>query len=177
MSKKIAVTGRPGCGKTTLCKKVFEDFSDNSGGIITEEIREEGSRVGFRVEDLSTGETELLSHVDYCSGPSIGKYSVCLDQFNSLAPAAIEQGLEVSELLIIDEIGPMELKSEDFVRAVGKTLEKDIDCLFTIHKKSNHQLLKKIREKFELVGLTRKNRDELYRKISEELITGKPVSE
>jgi len=167
LSKKIAITGKPGCGKTTLCSRIFADFSDNSGGIITREIRKEGTRIGFQLEDLSTGEIGLLSHVDDCSGPSVGKYSVCLDQLDSIANSAIQTGLQESDLLIIDEIGPMELKSDNFIREVERSLEKKIDCLFTVHGKSRHPLLVKIRERFELLELTRGNRDELYRKLSQ----------
>ena len=163
---RIAVTGKPGCGKTTLCRKISERLGDRTGGLITEEIREGGKRVGFRLEDLATGEKGLLSHVSDCSGPKVGKYSVCLDQLDTLATRAIEFGLKEKDLLIIDEIGPMELKSEQFTESVENSLESKINCLFTVHRRSNHQLVNRIKEEFQLIRLTRKNRDRTFEKIN-----------
>ncbi|MBS3788199.1 NTPase [Candidatus Bipolaricaulota bacterium] len=168
--KKIAVTGKPGCGKTTLCKRIADRSRDKTGGLITEEIKEAGKRIGFRLKDLSTGKTGLLSHVNKCSGPKVGKYSVCLDQLNSFAPKAINKGLRKKDLLIIDEIGPMELKSEEFVKTVEGSLKTNIPCLFTVHRRSSHQLVGKIKEKFQLIKLTRKNRGNIFEDIHKKII-------
>jgi len=164
-SDRIAITGKPGCGKTTLCKKIAEKARDKTGGLITEEIRESGKRVGFRLEDLATGETGLLSHVRDCSGPKVGKYSVCLDQLDAFVARAIESGSKEKDLLIIDEIGPMELKSERFVNSVEETLESDTACLFTVHRSSKHPLVERIKDECQLIKLTRKNRDKIFEKI------------
>ncbi len=169
MSKRIAITGSPGCGKTTLCSRVAKDFAGEVGGIITKEIRSGGTRAGFRLEDLSTGKRGLLSHVKKCSGPSVGKYSVCLDQLNSIASRAIEEGLKEKDLLIVDEIGPMELKSETFIQGVKRVLDAEIDCLFTVHRRSSHPLLRRIKENFELIKLTKENRDTVFEKVSSTL--------
>jgi len=165
MNKRIAITGRPGCGKTTLCKRVAERFGTKVAGLITEEIREGDKRVGFRLKNLTTEQTGLLSHVKECSGPSVGKYSVCLDQLNSIGAKAIKQGLRGGKLLIIDEIGPMELQSDKFVELVEWTLQEDVDCLFTIHRRSTHPLLKTIRDEFEVKRLTKRNRDRVLEKV------------
>jgi len=166
MVKKIAITGRPGCGKTTLCRKIAERVEADVGGLLTEEIREEGKRVGFRLQDLATGEGGTLAHVRDCSGPGVGKYFVCPDQLDLIGVGAIELGLREKDLLIVDEIGPMELKSRRFVQAVERALEAEIDCLFTIHRRSKHPLLKKVREGFQVKKLTPKNRDRAFEKLS-----------
>jgi len=155
---RIAVTGKPGCGKTTLCKKIAESLGGRAGGLITEEIREGGRRVGFRMEDIATGEQSLLAHVNKCTGPKVGKYSVCLEKLNNFSPDAIERGFE-KDVLIIDEIGPMELKSSQFVSAVRKALDTNINCLFTIHRKCAHPLGAEIREKFFVKTLTPDSRN------------------
>lgn len=167
MSEKIAITGRPGCGKTTLCKRVAEKLGNRAGGLITEEIREAGKRVGFRLEDLTTGDRSLLSHVEKCSGPKIGKYSVCLDQLESVAPGTIKRSKEERDLLIVDEIGPMELKSDKFVQAVEGALETETNCLFTVHQRSNHPLLQRVKAEFKLIKLTKNNRARTLKKVLE----------
>ncbi|MGE5831636.1 MAG: nucleoside-triphosphatase, partial [Methanomicrobiales archaeon] len=48
MIKNILVTGAPGCGKTTLVRRVAENLEAIPvAGFYTEEIREKGERVGF----------------------------------------------------------------------------------------------------------------------------------
>ena len=161
MSKKIAITGKPGCGKTTLCKKVFQKLDRSAGGLITEEIRKDKKRIGFQLKDLSTRKVGLLSHTRKCSGPRVGRYSVCIDQLDSLGTSAVQNGVKNKDLLIIDEIGPMELKSQKFIDAVKSSLKAETDCLFSIHRRSNHPLLKTIREKFQVKKLTKDNRNEM----------------
>mgnify|MGYP006283778351 CR=1 FL=1 len=165
MGQRIAITGKPGCGKTTLCRRLAREVEGLAGGLLTEEIREKGRRVGFKLEDLSTGEQGLLSHVDKCSGPSVGRYSVCLVQLRSIGVSAIERALEEKELLIVDEIGPMELKSDSFVDTIRKALRWNGDLLFTIHRRSNHPLLREIRDDFQVEVLNRDNREEVFQKV------------
>src|SRR5439155_5106020 len=45
-------TGRPGCGKTMLVKRVVNELALPAGGSYTEEIRERGGRVGFKLVTL-----------------------------------------------------------------------------------------------------------------------------
>ncbi len=109
------------------------------------------------MEDIATGEQSLLAHISKCSGPRVGKYRVCLEQLNNFSPQVIERGLQKG-LLIIDEIGPVELKSPRFVSAVRKAQNADINCLFTIHRKCAHPLVTEIRNRFLVKTLTPDNR-------------------
>ena len=49
--RKILLTGRPGCGKTTLIKCVVNSLAGRTGGFYTEEMREHGVRVGFKLAE------------------------------------------------------------------------------------------------------------------------------
>jgi len=42
------LTGRPGCGKTTLIRRLVEGLGVPAGGFYTEEIRRAGGRAGHR---------------------------------------------------------------------------------------------------------------------------------
>ena len=57
-SKKINIllTGKPGVGKTTVIKKIIEKYKKNISGFYTEEIREKGNRVGFRIKKTDIAE-------------------------------------------------------------------------------------------------------------------------
>jgi nucleoside-triphosphatase len=167
--RRIAVTGKPGVGKSTVVAKaagkLAEKLGLKIGGIRTAEIREEGKREGFSIEDLATGNTGILSHVRG-SGPRVGKYHVNLEDLAGIATGALGDALDY-DLVVIDEIGPMELKSEEFISAVEAILESDRPVLAVLHRSSKHSLAQRVREEFEVLTVDEGNWDELPEKIVE----------
>ena len=75
---RIAVTGKPGIGKTTLCLAVFRALMKEKriSGFITREVRENNVRKGFKLINLNTGEEKWLAHVKIRSNVRVGKYGV-----------------------------------------------------------------------------------------------------
>ncbi len=134
---KILVTGRPGIGKTTLVSKLAQMLKEKGlsvGGMITYETREKGVRTGFLVEDLKTGLKSLMASVNYSSGPRVGKYVVSLMEIERVGVKAIMNAVEKDEVVIIDEIGPMELYSESFRKAVSNAFSSPKSVVATIHQ-------------------------------------------
>lgn len=159
---KIAVTGHPGVGKSTLVLTVVERVSLSCGGVVTSEIRKCGRRVGFAIRDLATGEEGILAHLHLADGPSFGRYRLNLRDLDEIGARAIERAIEEAELVVVDEVGPMELQSARFVRAVGQALAEARNLLVTVHRASNHPLAYRIRHGVDhLLRLTRENRDEV----------------
>lgn len=118
----LFLTGKPSCGKTTLIKILIGDIP-NKRGFFTEEIREHGQRVGFKIVTLR-GEEAVFSHQDFKSPYKVSKYGVDLETFNSLAVKELEQALnEDCDYVVIDELGGMELFSEKFKGVVSKLLD------------------------------------------------------
>ncbi|MCQ4153435.1 MAG: NTPase [Archaeoglobi archaeon] len=155
MAVRIAVTGRPGIGKTTLCLRVYDALKDKIDikGFITKEERVKGIRTGFKLVDLSTGREAMLARVGK-GKTMVGKYEVLVEEFERFL-----EELDLSgKLVIIDEVGPMELKSQKFVSLVQKILDNE-DLLFTVHYKANHPLADKIRREFRLYILDESNRE------------------
>ncbi len=181
---KIAVTGRPGIGKTTLCMRVYETLKTvkSVSGFVTREVREGGKRVGFKLVNLEDGSEAWLARAegvgcgDRAGGGGgvrgggvrgwarVGKYIVDVEALEGFLPTINLN----SELIIIDEVGPMELKSRRFVEFVENVMKKD-SVLVTIHYRSKHWLVEKIRREFKLYVLDENNRDLLASKIAEEL--------
>ncbi|MFO8019635.1 MAG: nucleoside-triphosphatase [Promethearchaeia archaeon] len=144
---KILITGPPRSGKSTLISKLIEDLQKEYilRGFLTPEIRMNGKREGFDVKDLKTQERILLAHK---KGPQsefkLGSYNVYVENFNeylkeNLFPQLKEEK-ENSEkfLLVIDEIGKMELYSklfQDFIKTSFRTNQK---IIATIGKTLNH---------------------------------------
>ncbi len=154
-------------GKTTLVERVIQAVPLKCGGMITKEIRKIGRRVGFSVHDVLTGREGVLAHIHLERGPKLGRYRVNLRDLEEIGAAAIERALEECELVVIDEVGPMELHSERFIRAVERALESDKHLLVTVHRASNHHLAYRIRheaDRFFRLSTTKRDR------ITEEII-------
>jgi nucleoside-triphosphatase len=100
-------------------------------GFVTEDIRYEGERVGFMVE-FDNGESRVLSHVDFEDGPMVGKYTVDLETMDWVVDMMETWKESSADLLIVDEVGKMELKHEDFPECVEEVLEADTDVLATM---------------------------------------------
>ena len=117
MGKAIFLTGVPGCGKTTVIQEVLTLVPRRAGGFITQEIREEGRRKGFKIITLD-GREAIMAHVDIRGTPRIGKYGVDLRAIKEVAVESLRCALDEGSLTVIDEIGPMEILSERFRQIV-----------------------------------------------------------
>ncbi len=135
MTRKVLLTGRPGCGKTTLIKRVVNEVARPAGGFYTEEIRERGARVGFKIVTLA-GEETVLSHVGFKTANRIGKYGLDLSGFETIGVAALRRAVAARHLIVIDEIGPMEIRSSIFRDAVNEALDREVAVLATIFARS-----------------------------------------
>ncbi len=157
---RIAVTGRPGIGKTTFCIRVYEKLTD-ACGFVTVEVREKGRRIGFKLKDLRTGREAWLAKVGF-QAPSVGKYGV---DINSIEDFISNLSTDCN-IVVVDEVGPMELKCPAFIKFVEKILQSDVCCLFTIHMKARHSLLERIRREFIVIRIDESNRDKLVDKVA-----------
>ena len=131
MNKKILLTGRPGCGKTTVVKRVMADLAAPAGGFYTEEVRESGQRVGFKMVTLA-GQEALLAHVDFKTPQRVGKYGLDLSALDTVGVAALRGAMRARQLVVLDEIGPMELRSAIFRDVVAEIFEIGVPVLATI---------------------------------------------
>ncbi len=162
---KIAVTGKPGIGKTTLCLKVYQKLKDKIkvDGFITKEVRDRGIRIGFKIVDLKSGEEFWLAKVGI-GKVKVGKYVVFVENVDRFADKIREFK---GDLIIVDEVGPMELKSEKFIEAVNELVDSRENLLFTVHYKSKHWLVEKIRKNFKLYVLNEENRNKIADEIAD----------
>ena len=124
-------------------------------------------RIGFELLDLGSGATGMLAD-ETGDGPQLGKYRVRLDDLDQVGAKAVENALN-SDLIIVDEIGPMELSSRRFILAVEKAIASPKPMLVVLHEWSNHRLAKKIRGSFKVITVTEENRDALVEEIAKEL--------
>ena len=163
--RRIGITGKPRIGKSTIIKEVIRRLKTEGikvGGMLTADIHEHGRRVGFSIEDIRTGETGILAHVQlHRHGPNVGKYIVNLTDLDAIGAQSITSALAQAEIIIIDEIGPMELKSKPFIDAVENALSSDKQLIVTVHQRSAHDLVRRIKQTFKILEVTEANRDEM----------------
>jgi nucleoside-triphosphatase len=137
------------------------------GGFYTEEIREGGKRTGFMLTDLD-GRQGVLAHVRFRGGPRISKYGVDLTVLDSIGVDSMKCALEQKDLIIIDEIGPMEILSDHFRKAVLEILDRDVLVLGTIvMRRTDFTEAVKTHPNVQVIEITRANHDQVVAQILE----------
>ena len=131
MKRKVLLTGRPGCGKTTLVRRVVKELAQSAGGFYTEEIRERGLRRGFKIVTLD-GKEGVFAHVNLKTQQRLGKYGLDLSPLETISIEAVRKAIREREVTVIDEIGPMEIRSAIFRDVVNEALNSRAPLLGTI---------------------------------------------
>lgn len=111
----IVLTGQSESGKTTVCAKLIamaREKGADAGGVLTLPRYVGGRTVGLDVQDVAEGHVRPLAEtVGVTHGPSIGRF-----RFHA---EGIRWGSEIllrtqdCDLLIVDELGPLELLEGD----------------------------------------------------------------
>jgi nucleoside-triphosphatase len=136
----ILLTGRPGIGKTTAIKAIVSLLGDRAGGFYTREVRTQSRRTGFEIVTLDGRTTWLASRSSapiFKEEMSLGKYRVNLRGIDSFAVPALRRALESNRIVVIDEIGPMEVLSKLFCQTVMQIIDGEATVLGTIAQRPN----------------------------------------
>ncbi|MBI3286832.1 MAG: NTPase [Chloroflexi bacterium] len=161
MARLILLTGHPGVGKTTVIRRLAQALGSRAGGFYTEELRIRGPRVGFKIVTLE-GTEGTLAHVDIKGSPRVGRYGVNLSDLDQIGVAAIQRALAEREVVIIDEIGKMELFSDRFREAVERAAASDRTVVATAMAQPNPFVDRlKARAQAQVVKVTEANRQAL----------------
>jgi nucleoside-triphosphatase len=186
----IFLTGHPSAGKTTIIKNV--QASQNSSdfitrGFYTEEYRKSGERIGFDIvywaatPDDGSRQTqpqrESLSRMVQRiqkGQPHVGKYLVDVDNIKDYAIESLKSVTtftnDKNELMILDEVGKMEMCCPDFIPAVtdllNETTTRTRIILGTIPTPRYGRVIATVedirsRDDVVVIHVTKSNRDEI----------------
>ena len=161
---RIFISGAPGSGKSTVLIKIVEILKSKGlkiGGIVTPEIRVNGRRIGFKVIDIYSGKQGILASINQKTGIRFGKYFVDLNDFEKIALNALDFASKNCDLIVIDEIGKMELFSSAFEEKVEELLKKEKPMICILHR----EFIKRYSKYGKLFIVDFKNREELPQKI------------
>jgi nucleoside-triphosphatase len=162
-------------GKSTVLWRVVEALKAKRyqvGGIISGEMRTNGARVGFEIMDLASGGRGVLAHVDRSKGPQVGRYHVNLEDLEAVGAVSIVNAVQNSDVVVIDEIGPMELFSETFQDAVWRAVESAKLVVGVVHWRARSELIDEVRRRPDaaLFQVTFQNRETLHRVVVEKAV-------
>ncbi|MCE7742519.1 MAG: NTPase [Candidatus Heimdallarchaeota archaeon] len=168
--QNILITGYPGVGKTTLINNLVATLNKTCMGMVTNEIREKGKRTGFKIETISGLEFPLASKHNQSSRYRVASYGVYLESIDKVIEH-LEKEIQKSnpEIIVIDEIGKMELFSNSFKKFLEYCLDNKL-VLGTIMLRDNNYT-RQIKERLDTVvfHLTRENRKTMEEEIMEML--------
>ncbi len=150
---KIGITGLPGAGKTQTLLRIIQLLEEEGvkvGGMVTEPIVERQRRTGFQITDWITKEHEVFAHEGLKSRVRSGRYGINVAALEGLGTRALAEARDAADVIVIDEVGKMEVESEPFTQCVLETLDAKKSIIMTLHKKSRNPLLQDIRRRDEL---------------------------
>ncbi|MFX0031360.1 MAG: nucleoside-triphosphatase [Promethearchaeota archaeon] len=171
MFSKVLIAGPPRCGKSTLITKLISYYKSKNyklGGFLTPEVKEARKRIGFNIHDIESGKLFSLARKgNYDTKYKLGNYCIFIDIFNSYLKELQLSSLETLDLLIIDEIGKMELHSLLFVQFLKEVFYSNLKIIATIGEKLKHPIKRELLNlsNLKLFQMNVNNQYEIYEKI------------
>eukprot|EP01063_Lacrimia_lanifica_P014722 TRINITY_DN21285_c0_g1_i1.p1 TRINITY_DN21285_c0_g1~~TRINITY_DN21285_c0_g1_i1.p1 ORF type:complete len:216 (+),score=70.18 TRINITY_DN21285_c0_g1_i1:50-649(+) len=186
--RPLLITGVPGVGKTTLFKQLLKEVSGKVGsssvrGFYVDEERPSGGggRVGFNLVTIPDGRTARLARLAKDDPnpalPKVGRWCVYVNDLehtalpvvSEVAHAASQDGAPLS-VLMVDEIGKMELLSAEFRTLLGRLLARPppnlyIICIIALKGQGLVGEAKRL-PNVDVVEVTAANRDSVYKSLA-----------
>ena len=166
---KLLITAEPGTGKSTAIKNIVQKLQESEhdivlSGFYTEEVLDKnGERLGFDlvdVNDVDGSRRAPLSRIDFVSQAMVENFGVDLSALADFIPLVDGH----ADVVVIDEIGNMQLYSDDFANLVERTVSGAATMLGSVHV-FRHPFTDALKERadvdLQIVELSRENRDSL----------------
>ncbi len=168
---KIFLTGPVQAGKSTVIERVLKRVPYTVGGIRTKRIPAGPERSTYRLTDVLSGESVEFAR----SGP--GGTDVYSSVFDTAGVRAIRRAVEGADLVLLDELGRMELRAARFQEQVFAVLRGGRRVLGVVKAEAN-PFLDAVRaaQGVEVLEVTLDNRDALVDVVVGKISVGGPPS-
>lgn len=145
-------------GKTATLIRIVEKLESDDfrvGGMITKSVSDPANnkKVGFTIMDWKSKAEGTFAHVDFetkfKAETEDGVFFVDVDALERIGVTAIRTAMtdDAVDIIIIDEVGKMEMHSDKFCQVVTDCLDHTKPVIMTLHKKSRNPLLQDIRRR------------------------------
>lgn len=121
-------------GKSTLLQEAMEPYREYIGGFVSQRLKDSSlNTIGFRLADyssepaLTAAFTEELSNIFLRHG--CDKSSFSLSVFENQAIEILEKARRSKKIILLDEIGGGELKSDIFKNYLDRLLMGNVPCI------------------------------------------------
>lgn len=171
MNQKIIITGPPKSGKSTLISRLISYYSQKDikiEGFITPEVIDKNKRIGFDAIDINSKNKVPLARIgDYKTRYTLGRYHVFIKEFEHFIVKLERIEEQDINLIIIDEIGKMELLSRKFQKLIRKLFNLKVPLIATIGQRLQHPLKQYILmiPNIEVINLNHRNQEAMFQKI------------
>lgn len=142
------ITGEQHKGKTTYVSKIVDQLKASghkTGGFLAPGKFELNHRVSFEILDLLTGYSKPLCSISEGEGEQVGPFTFYKEGqefgFQLLDPS----NLKGCDVVVVDEIGPLEMKGQGWASAVEKLMEHPEFKLIWVIRKT---LVEKVIQRF-----------------------------
>ena len=177
----VIITGDIHEGKTTFARCIISDLLQKKirlAGFLSIGVNENGIRTGFDLHDIESGaQIELCSEKKDIKRLKLGRYYFNYDSFAFGNRILDTDNLKEKQLIIIDEIGPLELKGQGWSNAIEKiTRNLTIPQIWIVRK----SLIQEISRKWNIgnayiYDITESSIAEVENKIEEIIINSTPL--
>ncbi len=149
-SKTIIITGEIGAGKTTFLQNLVQELKEEGisvKGIFSKRLMENGATTGYEIVNIASNKSYPFLGVekkDFAN--KIGKYFI--DSKGLKQAKKTLRDIDLSEVIIVDEIGKLELRGDGWADELHLLTQKNAAVLlFSVRK----EVVNEVKEKWNLI--------------------------
>lgn len=186
--RHLFLQGDRDIGKSTIIREVVLPYIKDVGGFFTVKLYKDKNKMGFAIRDIKDAKDYVLQtsirDINQVQGLFMhkqkGKWCFNTDAFSTKALKNITE-ISNNKLIIMDEVGGLELKDLEFVRQLKLCLNGKVPLLgvlksqknlTNLHKQTNYDIdmfslseYMKEKDNIEILTLTNDNRSEIQNKV------------